>query len=70
MTPAREPARMDELHFPYRDLEDMENRIIYYETIRGCPFSCSYCLSSVEKSVRLRSLPWYLKNWIFSWNIT
>lgn len=57
MTPAREPARMDELHFPYRDLEDMENRIIYYETIRGCPFSCSYCLSSVEKSVRLRSLP-------------
>ena len=56
-TPAREPARMDELRFPYRDLEDMENRIIYYETIRGCPFSCSYCLSSVEKSVRLRSLP-------------
>lgn len=55
-TPAREPARMDELRFPYRDLEDMENRIIYYETIRGCPFSCSYCLSSVEKSVRLRSL--------------
>lgn len=57
MTPAREPARMDELCFPYHDLEDMENRIIYYETIRGCPFSCSYCLSSVEKSVRLRSLP-------------
>ena len=57
MTPAREPARMDELCFPYLDLEDMENRIIYYETIRGCPFSCSYCLSSVEKSVRLRSLP-------------
>ena len=57
MTPAREPARMDELCFPYRDLEDMENRIIYYETIRGCPFSCSYCLSSVEKSVRMRSLP-------------
>lgn len=56
MTPARGPARMDELCFPYRDLEDMENRIIYYETIRGCPFSCSYCLSSVEKSVRLRSL--------------
>lgn len=56
-TPAREPARMDELCFPYHDLEDMENRIIYYETIRGCPFSCSYCLSSVEKSVRLRSLP-------------
>ena len=48
---------MDELCFPYHDLEDMENRIIYYETIRGCPFSCSYCLSSVEKSVRLRSLP-------------
>ena len=48
--------KMDDLVFPYRDLEQMENRIIYYETIRGCPFSCSYCLSSIDKTVRLRSL--------------
>lgn len=47
---------MDELVFPYRDLEGMKNRIIYYESIRGCPFSCSYCLSSIEKTVRLKSL--------------
>ncbi|EET58153.1 radical SAM domain protein [Marvinbryantia formatexigens DSM 14469] len=36
-------------------LEDFVNRIIYYESSRGCPFSCSYCLSSIEKSVRFRS---------------
>lgn len=52
----RQAMSMDDLIFPYRDLEDMEHRIIYYETIRGCPFSCSYCLSSIEKRVRLRSL--------------
>ena len=33
-----------------------ENRIVYYESSRGCPFSCSYCLSSIDKSVRFRSL--------------
>lgn len=57
MTAPREAMQMDDLVFPYRDLSDMENRILYYETIRGCPFSCSYCLSSVEKTVRMRSLP-------------
>ncbi len=56
VTPPRQAADMDELVFPYQDIRNMENRIIYYETIRGCPFSCSYCLSSIEKSVRLRSL--------------
>jgi len=55
-TAPRMPMKMDDLVFPYRDLEQMENRIIYYETIRGCPFSCSYCLSSIDKTVRLRSL--------------
>lgn len=44
------------LPFPYRELTDFENRIIYYESSRGCPFSCSYCLSSIDKSVRFRSL--------------
>ena len=47
---------MDELPFCYEDIENFSNRIIYYETSRGCPFSCSYCLSSVEKKVRFRSL--------------
>ncbi len=55
-TPRREPLRMDELPFCYGNLEDFANRIIYYETSRGCPFRCSYCLSSVEKDLRFRSL--------------
>lgn len=55
-TPAREPLPMDELPFCYGNLENFENRIIYYETSRGCPFSCSYCLSSIEKGLRFRSL--------------
>ena len=46
---------LDALPFPYSDLTDFENRIIYYESSRGCPFSCSYCLSSIEKSVRFRN---------------
>ena len=46
---------LDALPFSYSDLADFENRIIYYESSRGCPFSCSYCLSSIEKSVRFRN---------------
>lgn len=47
---------MDQLPFPYEDLEPFSNKIIYYESSRGCPFSCSYCLSSIDKSVRFRSV--------------
>ncbi|MDO4554020.1 MAG: B12-binding domain-containing radical SAM protein [Lachnospiraceae bacterium] len=46
---------MDEIPFVYQDMELFEHKIIYYETSRGCPFSCSYCLSSIDKSVRFRS---------------
>lgn len=54
----RELMDMDMLPFPYKDIptEEFANRIIYYESSRGCPFSCSYCLSSVEKSLRFRSV--------------
>lgn len=55
MTAPRHGLAMDELVFPYSDLEGLENRILYYESIRGCPFSCSYCLSSIEKTVRIKS---------------
>lgn len=55
-TAHREPISMDNLPFCYENLEDFEHRIIYYETSRGCPFSCSYCLSSIEKGLRFRSL--------------
>lgn len=46
---------MDEIPFVYDNLEEFEHKILYYETSRGCPFSCSYCLSSIDKTVRLRS---------------
>lgn len=57
VTALQQPTRtLDDLPFVYGDLEKFENRIIYYETSRGCPFSCSYCLSSIDKKVRFRSL--------------
>lgn len=46
---------MDELPFVYERPEDFTNKILYYESSRGCPFSCSYCLSSIDKRVRFRS---------------
>ncbi len=55
-TPEREPLSMDSLPFLYDSLETFENKIIYYESSRGCPFRCSYCLSAIDKTVRLRSL--------------
>lgn len=42
--------------FVYEDMEDFRNKIIYYESSRGCPFSCSYCLSSVDKCLRFRDV--------------
>lgn len=52
--PLREPLNMYDIPFPYKNISEFENKIIYYESSRGCPFSCSYCLSSVEKSLRFR----------------
>ena len=47
---------LSSLTFAYEDFSDFEHKIIYYESSRGCPFSCSYCLSSIDKSVRFRDL--------------
>ncbi len=55
MTSQRKPLILDTIPFPYEDMEVFQNRIIYYESSRGCPFSCSYCLSSIDRGVRLRS---------------
>ena len=52
----RDILNMDELVFPYENLSLFEHKIIYYESSRGCPFSCSYCLSSIDKKLRFRSL--------------
>ena len=55
-TSPREAVELSSLPFCYDRMEDYSNRIIYYESSRGCPFSCSYCLSSVDKKLRFRNL--------------
>ena len=53
-TGERELTDINGLPFLYGDMEGFRNRIIYYESSRGCPYRCSYCLSSIDKKVRLR----------------
>ncbi len=55
-TKSRELTDISSLPFLYDDLQAFENKIIYYESSRGCPFRCSYCLSSIDKKVRLRNI--------------
>ncbi|MCI9435854.1 MAG: DUF4080 domain-containing protein [Lachnospiraceae bacterium] len=55
-TPCRAPADMSAIPFLYEDLSPFANKIIYYESSRGCPFRCTYCLSSVENQVRFRNI--------------
>lgn len=55
-TAERECLDLDDIPFLYSDLADFENRIIYYESSRGCPFRCKYCLSSIDKQLRFRNL--------------
>ena len=55
-TGPRKVTDISRLPFLYGDLKAFENRILYYESSRGCPFLCSYCLSSIEKKVRLREI--------------
>ncbi|MBD5520771.1 MAG: B12-binding domain-containing radical SAM protein [Lachnospiraceae bacterium] len=55
-TPPRQPTDISKLPFLYDNLSSFENRIIYYESNRGCPYRCSYCLSSIDKTVRFRDL--------------
>lgn len=54
--PIRPVMDMSKIPFLYENLEGFEHRIVYYESSRGCPFSCSYCLSSIDKSVRFRDI--------------
>ena len=55
-TPCRPLTDLSAIPFLYDDLAPFENRILYYETSRGCPFRCSYCLSSIDKAVRIRDM--------------
>ncbi len=52
----RKPLDLSTVPFVYEDMEEFKNKIIYYESSRGCPFSCSYCLSSVDKCLRFRDI--------------
>lgn len=63
--PLRPVIDLSTVPFVYNHLEDFRNRIIYYESSRGCPFSCSYCLSSVDKCLRFRNLDLVKKELLF-----
>lgn len=52
----RKTMDLSEVPFVYHDMKEFEHKIIYYESSRGCPFSCSYCLSSIDKCLRFRNL--------------
>ena len=55
-TGSQEPADLSAIPFFYDNLAPFENRIIYYESARGCPYCCSYCLSSIDRRVRFRNM--------------
>lgn len=56
VNPPRAALDLNRLPFVYENLEEFQNKIIYYESSRGCPFSCSYCLSSIDKYLRFRNI--------------
>ena len=55
-TPKRPAMDLNNIPFAYRNLSEFKNKILYYESSRGCPFSCSYCLSSVDRCLRFRDV--------------
>ena len=59
------PVCLDEIPFVYQDMTGLEHRILYYESSRGCPFGCQYCLSSVDRQVRFQSLERTLSDFDF-----
>ena len=65
----RQIMDLSKVPFAYENLQDFQNRIIYYESSRGCPFSCSYCLSSIDKKLRFRDLNLVKRNCSFFWII-
>lgn len=56
VTEPRPALDLNRIPFVYEHIEDFKNRIVYYESSRGCPFSCSYCLSSIDKCLRFRDM--------------
>lgn len=56
VTGQRQGLDLNDIPFMYDDLDQFDNKIIYYESSKGCPFSCTYCLSSVDRRIRLRDV--------------
>ena len=56
ITEPEKPLDLSTIPFAYKNMSEFKNKIIYYETSRGCPFSCSYCLSSIDKKLRFRNI--------------
>ena len=52
VNPPDELLKWEDIPFPYEMLQVEDDKIVYYESVRGCPFKCSFCLSSIEKSIR------------------
>ena len=61
INPPRPILDLTKVPFVYYEIEEFKNKIIYYESSRGCPFSCSYCLSSIDKKLRFRNTAVVLK---------
>ena len=62
-------VNINDIPFFYDDMAAFEHRIVYYESSRGCPYRCSYCLSSIDKTVRLRDLELVKKELQFFLNL-
>ena len=56
INPLMQPIDLSKIPFVYQNGKDFQHRILYYETSRGCPYCCSYCLSSIDKRIRFRDL--------------
>lgn len=52
INPAAPPLHFESVPFPYLSLVSEDDKILYYESSRGCPYQCSYCLSSIDRKVR------------------